>query len=127
MTCQLWNFFFERKDPKFFLFVTLALIILNREAILSHSRSDLPLLMASLCLQNLEEVKYLVETAHNIQKSTPSSFLHLDEMDTILGSQAQEKYRALTSEDKVRLHLSLEQMQCLPIQIEELLHNIYPS
>lgn len=48
-------------------------------------------------------------------------------MDIILGCQAQDKYNSLTSEDKVRLHLSLEQMQCLPIQIEELLHNIYPS
>lgn len=48
-------------------------------------------------------------------------------METILGSDAEAKYTAMTSEEKVRLHLSLEQMQCLPIQIEELLSNIFPG
>lgn len=54
VTCELWNNFFEHKDPKFFLFVTLALIIIDRDAILGHSRSDLPLLMASLGLENTD-------------------------------------------------------------------------
>lgn len=44
-----------------------------------------------------------------------------------MGRNAEQNFKSLTNEQKVSMHLRLEQMQCLPIQIEELMSNIYPN
>ena len=53
--------------------------------------------------------------------------MQMREVGILLGRNAEQEYRSLSSEDKVGMHLRLEQMQCLPILVEEMISNLYPS
>lgn len=124
---ELWGELLEHGDPRFFLFVTLALIVHNRRLILSSNKSELPIIMASLTFSTRDEMRDVLSLAHQLSMQTPVSFLQLKEVELLFGRHAEEFFRAMPSEEKVTMHLRLEQMHSLPIQVEELMSNLFPN
>jgi hypothetical protein len=51
----------------------------------------------------------------------------MKEVELLLGRHAEEAFRSMPAADKVSMHLRLEQMHNLPIQVEELMSNLYPN
>jgi hypothetical protein len=48
-------------------------------------------------------------------------------MNALFGENSQNFYRDMTREQKMQMHLKLEQMQCLPISAPEFFQNIFPD
>jgi hypothetical protein len=89
LVCELWNDLLELGDNRFFFFLTIALIVHNKDLILSSNRSELPIIMASLSFASREEMREVVALAHRLCSQTPASFLQLKEVDVLLGRNAE--------------------------------------
>jgi len=82
--------------------LSIALILMNREQILSCDRSDLPGLMTKLSLKSTAQVETLLRLAEDIYEQTPISFWESEEMNILFGENAQEHYRKqLSLQDRI--------------------------
>jgi hypothetical protein len=53
---EMWNDLVELGDNKFFFYLTIALIVHNRDLILNSNKSELPIIMASLNFSTRDEM-----------------------------------------------------------------------
>lgn len=83
--------------------------------------------MADLRISSFNDLNAIVHLALTLQRSTPISFFESQEMNALFGENSQQYFRKMTMDQKMQLHLRLEQMQCLPITTSEFFSNIYPS
>lgn len=125
--CELWHRIIIGQDNKFIFALSIALIVYNRGSILSSEKSDLPTCMAGLSIQTMEQLDAIMDIAQDIYERTPVSYWQSDEMNILFGENASEHFRNMNRDQKVEMHLRLEQMQCLPISIAEFFENIYPD
>lgn len=89
IVCELWNELIEFKDNRFFFFVTIALIVHNRDSIIKCNQHELPMIMASLNFSSREEMKDILQLARDLCVKTPVSFLQLKEFDVLYGQNAE--------------------------------------
>lgn len=99
---------------------------LNRGHILECDRSDLLELMAGMSIgQDQRQIEELLACADHFYQETPISLWESREMNALFGENANASYKIMTKREKERMHLRLDQYQCLPVEVAEFLKNIY--
>ncbi len=106
-------------DQTLIFFFSVALLLHNREGLLSCEKSVLPQTLTCLNVKTEPELETLLESAKKLKESTPHSFFHMRELKQIFSRYDELKLVAAFE--------NLESYQCLPIQTDELFFYSYPE
>lgn len=112
----LWEEIIKENDVIFSIFISIAIILDNKDRIATCTDRIVPQLISQISLENIEKLSQLISTARSLKNLLPYSILlNLYEFDVF------------NLENIDNILITLEKQACLPLAPKEILHRAYPE
>eukprot|EP00929_Paragymnodinium_shiwhaense_P067157 TRINITY_DN33802_c0_g1_i1.p1 TRINITY_DN33802_c0_g1~~TRINITY_DN33802_c0_g1_i1.p1 ORF type:complete len:915 (+),score=245.25 TRINITY_DN33802_c0_g1_i1:177-2921(+) len=128
LTYLLWDRLLEKADPTFFVFLAVAVLAGQNEAIFAAERSRLPEILTSLGVSSREHLEGVWYVAEGLQRTTPATYsarLRRNVLRPNIGQQqsAKSEDKGGSAEDVLD---RLEKEKCFFILPDEVVGHCYP-